>query len=213
MGKSRTYKKRYKYTKVEFINICCEKCGLCPIGTSPDLCYSELYTLQPKRFIKVVFRNLLEIRKLSDKNGYIRLYTDNSNVEYLEYLFRNAFCSANLCGKYKPGEQCDNIIGCIAAFRRQVKGYTSPEHYNVHRSAQQTTKQKNKKKKKKKQRYVAKPYPTFFTNGNAAFLKEINEIIYGKHKIIDCPVEEQVGTSGNSNKEQDTTKELTAQTE
>ena len=211
MGKSKSRKKRYKYTRAEFINICCEKCGLCPLGTSPDLCYSELYLIQPKKFIKVVFRNLLEIRKLSDKDGYIRLYTENTNVEYLEYLFRRAFCSANLCGKYRMDKQCDNIIGCIAAFRRQVKGYNSPEHFNIYRSV--STKAPKQKKKKKKQRYVAKPYPTFFTNGNAAFLEEINEIIYGKHEIVDCPIEGQVGTSGNSNKEQDTTKELTAQTE
>lgn len=184
MGKSKSHRKRYKYTRAEFINICCEKCGLCPPGTSPDLCYSELYLLQPKKFIKVVFRNLLEIRKLADKNGYIYLYTENSNVEYIEYLFRNAFCSANLCGKYSVDKQCENIIGCIAAFRRQVKGYTSQmiEPYDAYRPILPIpTKQKKKKKnKKKKQRYVVKPYPTFFTNGNADFLEEINEIIYGK---------------------------------
>lgn len=181
MGKSKSHKKRYKYTRAEFINICCEKCGLCSLGTSPDLCYSELYTMQPKRFIKIVFKNLLEIRKLSDKNGYIYSYAENNNIEYLEYLFRRAFCSANLCGKYNIDKQCDNIIGCIAAFRRQVKGYKSTKHFNAYKSVlQKAPKQKKKKKKKKKQRYVAEPYPTFFTNGNAAFLEEINEIIYGK---------------------------------
>jgi len=213
MGKSKSHRKRYKYTKAEFINICCEKCGLCPLGTSPDLCYSELYLMQPKKFIKVVFKNLLRIRKLSDKNGYIRLYTENNDIEYLEYLFRNAFCSANLCGKYNINKQCENIIGCITAFRRQVKGYNSPEHFDIYKPGSSKIPKQKKKKKRKEQRYVAKPYPTFFTNGNAAFLKEINEIIYGKHEITDCPIKGQVGTIGNSNKEQDTTKELTTQTE
>lgn len=213
MGKSKSRRKKHKYTRAEFINICCEKCGLCSPGTPPDLCYSELYVIHPKKFIKVIFRNLIEIRRLSNKNGNIRLYTENSNIEYLEYLFRRAFCSANLCGKYNASKQCENIIGCVAAFRRQVKGYNSSGYYNIYKSVSPTKTIQKNKKKKNKQRYVAKPYPTFFTNGNAAFLEEINEIIYGKNEVLDCPIEGQVGTSGNNNKEQDTIRELTTQSE
>lgn len=201
MGKSRSNKRKYKYTKQEFVNICCEKCGICKQGTSPDLCYSELYLEQPKKFIKVVFRNLLEIKKLTDKNGYVYLYTATEGVEYLEYLFKRAFCSANLCGQYKGAKQCSNIIGCIAAFRQQVKGYDKVNGYdNVYTSI--STKQPKKKgKKKKKQRYVAEPYPTFFTNGKATFLREI-QIALGNEPEDD-----------SNNQQQDTVGELTSSTE
>ena len=186
-------RKRYKYTKQEFISICCSKCRICDSGTSPDLCYSELYTMQPKRFIKVVFKNLLEIRKLADKNGYIQLYTGGKSTEYLEYLFRKAFCSANLCGKYDSVNQCENIIGCIAAFRRQVKGYN---YFNVHTLLGKNRKAKSAQKPNKPQhRYIAKVYPTFFTNGNADFLKEINEIIYGNKDAKNTALNEVNKTS------------------
>lgn len=167
MGKFK--RKKHKYTKQEFINICCKKCGLCEEGTSPDLCYSELYVSQPKKFIKVIFRNLLSVKDSFDKAG---LCASNIGNTYLEHVFfRKAFCSANLCGNYNSYKQCDYIVGCMAAFRKQTKVYD-----NIYTSVPQKHSQK-KKKSSKKNRYVAKAYPTFFTNGNADFLEEIKEIL------------------------------------
>lgn len=192
MGK---HKKRYRYTKQEFISICCNKCKLCDKGTSPDLCYSELYALQPKRFIKTVFKNLLEIRKFIDKNGYLQSHTKNNNYsKYLEYLFINAFCNTNLCGKYNSAVTCENITSCMAAFRHQTKGYNLYTSVIDNRKSKSTV---DKKKKKHKDRYVAKAYPTFFTNDNADFLEEINTIIYGNSQIEDDKI---ITQNENNNK-------------
>ena len=62
MGKK--HKKKYKYTKHDFINICCSKCRICKEGTDPSLCYSKFYKNDPKEFIKKIFKNLLESKHL-----------------------------------------------------------------------------------------------------------------------------------------------------
>ena len=161
MGKKN--RKGYKYTKHEFISICCSKCKICHDGFSPDLCYSDLYTTQPKKFIKVIFKNLLKEKYLiTEYNPYIHGYIqENDN---LKIFFIKVFCSANLCDKYNSLKQCTNINRCLSDFRCQLNGYPIIDKVSVF----------NKKKKK---RYIVQPYPTFFTNESESFSKEIKRIL------------------------------------
>lgn len=154
MGKKQ--KKKYRYTKHEFINICCDKCGICDKGASPELCYFEFYRKDPKKFIKKVFKNLL-----------INSYLMCSEIHF-EYAFKNSFCNANICGNYiSPTnsiyhEQCRNINECMRAFKQQVKG----QHLITPFTAFTGVK-----------RYVVQPYPTFFTNDSDTFREEIKKIV------------------------------------
>lgn len=183
MGKKR--RNKHIYTKHEFISICCSKCGLCDKGATPDLCYSIFYIEHPKKFIKKIFRNLLKAKQLANEEIYSQLDGIGHNIN-LEPLFKKVFCTTNLCGKYSPDKQCDNIYNCVNAFRRQINGYPIVNPHDIF----------NKIKSKRQRRYIVQPYPAFFTNENEDFLKEIKE-------ILSCQ-----DNNGNNNKEQDTTKEL-----
>ena len=149
MGKKK-YKAKYKYTKHEFMSICCNKCRICYEGTSPDLCYSDLYAIQPKKFLKTIFRNLTRV------TGRDWLYTD------LEKFFIKVFCSTNICKNYKFSKKCNKLPICLNKFKYQLAG-----SYNIG----------NLITKKKQQQYVVQAYPTFFTNNNKAFSEEIKRIL------------------------------------
>jgi hypothetical protein len=164
MGKKN--KKGYKYTKHEFMSICCSKCGICHDGFSPDLCYSDLYVVHPKKFIKVIFRNLLKSKHLiTEYNPYMHGHVQGMIYnEALENFFIKVFCSANLCDKYNSSKQCVNINMCLSDFKYQLNGHSTADKVSVF-------------SKKKNQRYVVQPYPTFFTNENEKFSKEIKRIL------------------------------------
>jgi hypothetical protein len=151
--------KKHKYTKHEFIDVCCSKCKLCDNGASPDLCYSEFYTKHPKKFIKQIFKSLLETKQLIiNKDSYPQTY-----AEHLKYVFKKAFCTSNICNKYSKYKECNNIYNCLNTFRRQINGYPTIGLCII--------------KKRKKQRYIVKPYPTFFTNDSEVFREEIKKIL------------------------------------
>ena len=143
------------------MSICCSKCGICNEGFSPDLCYSNLYTIQPKKFIKVIFKNLLKSKHLIKERH--NPYTHSN----LKKFFIEVFCSANLCGKYRPLKQCTNINMCLSDLRCQINGYPITNKVTVF----------NTEIKKNKQRYIVQAYPTFFTNENENFSKEIKKIL------------------------------------
>lgn len=161
MGKKN--RRKYKYTKHEFIQICCSKCKICNEKVSPDLCYSKFYLANPKKFIKVAFKRLLKIKrdKCYTQTGIPFLV---NKFEHLRYIFKDVFCNADLCDDYY---QCDSMSSCLLAFSIQTEGVSTTNTY---------TKLK-RMSKKKKHRYVAKPYPSFFTNDNETFHKEIKDIL------------------------------------
>ena len=168
MGKKN--RKNYKYTKHEFISICCSKCRICYDGFSPDFCYSDLYIIQPKKFIKIIFRNLLETKHLIIENEKYNSYIYGgikkpSYDNNLKALFVKVFCSADLCGRYNSLKQCTNINMCLLDFKCQMNGCSIPNKVSVFN------------KQTKEQRYIVQPYPTFFTNDNEQFSKEIKKII------------------------------------
>lgn len=160
------HRKKYKYTKHEFINICCDKCRICENGASPTLCYSEFYKKHPKDFIKITFKRLLELKHLMGSHLHHKDY--HIPDVYLTYIFKEAFCKANLCNKSTDSvyKRCNNIHNCLEAFRRQMKGQPLTTFCTV-----------SNKIKKKHERYVVQAYPSFFTNDSDVFRKEIKEIL------------------------------------
>ena len=162
-------KKKYKYTKHEFMSICCSKCRICHDGFSPDLCYSDLYVIQPKKFIKIIFKNLLKTKYLiMGYNSYIHGCVQRTSYDdNLKIFFIKVFCSANLCGKYNSLKQCTNINRCLSDFKCQINGHSTTDKVSVF----------DKPTKKKKQRYIVQAYPTFFTNKSESFSEEIKKIL------------------------------------
>ena len=62
--KNRLKKKRkYSYTKGEFVDNICSMCGICEPGTDPKFCYGDVYLEDPKYFVKKTVKNLAEMRR------------------------------------------------------------------------------------------------------------------------------------------------------
>ena len=142
--------KKYKYNKSEFINILCKRCNLCKNTENPTFCYEFIYKSCKRKFIRKVFPKLLALKAKEKLSG---IQICNYSSEDFKVMFKQTFCNMGVCGK--GIENCDNISRCTTIFRLQlygIKSTTKPPFNN------------RKIKKRKKDKYIVKPYPTFFTN-------------------------------------------------
>lgn len=160
--------KKHKYNKNEFINILCNRCNLCKNILDPAFCYEAIYKNSKRKFIQKVFPKLL-VLKAKEKVTGIPLYA--YNYEDFKSTFKQTFCDMNVCGK--GTEECNNFLKCTTMFRLQLHGIksTTKLSFNNH-----------KIKKKKKNKYIVKPYPTFFTNDREDWKKEIHESLLVEEK-------------------------------
>jgi len=173
MGKkSKKKRKNYKYTKTEFVDIICTKCGLCPEGTDPVFCYNDVYVNNHKKFIKVIFKNLIEVKRWLVNIGH----SDPTFCpdEDIEYIFKMSFCQSDYC-KQRPlaNHNCAYLAGCIGAFRGQIK--------NPNNQIMLLNEYRNRKKKEKKNKnsYKQQPCPTFFCKPGME--DEVKKIINGNN--------------------------------
>lgn len=159
--KSKKKRLKYHYTKTEFMDIICAQCGLCPNGTEPIFCYGNVYKDSPKKFIRTIFKSLMEIKRWLINAGHPKESLLSNS--YIEYMFSASFCSSNYCGQYNSKKNCEYLTDCISAFKKQSKSYKSVS---------------NKKcKKDSNKRYVPQPYSTFFCN--AGMESEVRRVING----------------------------------
>jgi hypothetical protein len=182
MGKkSKRKRMKYRYTKTEFTDIICTQCGLCPKDTDPVFCFGDVYKESPKKFIRVIFKNLMEVKRWLVNVG--QSHPSFLPDEDIEYIFKMGFCSSNYCGQRGAKNTCEYLAGCISAFRKQIK---NPNGQLIHLSdfrnnfnnAKSSKKQKKKNRKKAaKARYVPQPYPTFFCNERME--SEVKRIVDG----------------------------------
>ncbi len=188
--KSKLKRKKYQYSKHEFIQAVCGKCGLCKSPINPEFCYESVYKDNPKTFTKVVLKQLFDTRHWLLSAGHPSIATCPD--ENIQYILETVFCASDFCGKLpEEGQECKAITGCLYTFRRQIKGLdknidifdnvckvitgNTPANSNVINYQDF----KNKKKQKQKYKYVVSQprTPTFFCNEN--FKKEIGEILDG----------------------------------
>ncbi len=191
--KSKLKRKKYEYTRDEFIQIVCSKCGLCKTPIAPGFCYDCVYKDNPKKFTKLILEQLFDVRHWLSNAGYpsIALCPDDS----IQHILQTIFCSSDFCGK-SPGEelQCKAIAGCLHSFRKQIKGLNSnlaifdDSCKNILGSMMPSNniidyqRFNTKKKQKPKYKYVVAAVPripTFFCN--ESFKKEIGEILDGNN--------------------------------
>lgn len=191
--KSKLKRRKYQYTKEEFVQIICSKCGLCKPPIAPEFCYTCVYNDNPKKFTKLILEQLLDVRHWLSNAGYpsIAVCPDDS----VQHILQTIFCSSDFCGKSPgDGQQCKAIAGCLHAFRKQVKGLNSnlavfdDACKNILGSMMPSNNvidyQRFSTKKKQKQKYkyvvaVVPRTPTFFCNDR--FRKEIREILDGNN--------------------------------
>lgn len=171
MSKRKRKNKQTKYNKKTFKNTVCSNCGLCESNATPDFCYT-FYKDDPERFMSYIFRKLTALHHWPQTFGvYI------SDIE--NDLFKQIFCESNICDNdIKEGEECPSLNNCIFEHRKQIylngfDAYGFPRN----QSTPFITGKKGKKRKKK-EKYIAKPYPTFFCNSTETE-KEVKEIIEG----------------------------------
>lgn len=147
--------KKYKYNKNEFIGILCERCKLCKNIEDPAFCYDAIYKRYKKKFIQKVFPKLLGLKTKEKLSGI--LICDHSSEDF-KLMFKQTFCDTGVCRK-NVGD-CINITKCTTMFRLQLYGIKSTTKL----SSSKCKIRKHKIKKGNRNRYIAKPYPTFFSN-------------------------------------------------
>lgn len=191
--KSKLKRKKYQYTKHEFVQAICDKCSLCKPPTNPEFCYEGVYKDNPKEFTKLILEQLLDIRRWLSNAGYPCIIACPD--EYIQYVLQTVFCSSNFCGKLpEEGKTCKALAGCLHVFRRQIKGLDKDTaifddvcnsilgNVSVPNNVINYQDFKNKKKQKQKYKYavtIQPRTPTFFCNEN--FKKEIGEILDGNN--------------------------------
>jgi len=162
MGKkAKSKKRRYKYSKQEFIALCCEKCTLCNPGVEPSFCYGKIYVRDPKLFISNVFKELMEF-KHALYNEYCTVSLEPNSM--IKLMFQEAFCDSKICREYKGSIDCPEITQCLFEFTKQLNGVGTI-----------TTACTKSSKHKKNNRQVYEPYATFFCNSK--FEQTVKEIL------------------------------------
>jgi hypothetical protein len=176
MSKKSKNKKRYRFSKQEFVEIVCSKCRICQNDTDPIFCFSEVYKDKPKIFINNIFPKLVDFqRELIEYYGYPNIsYCEDDDINK---IVKECFCKSNYCKKgIISTENCDYIAGCIFNFRKQIMPSNSIVGFVGNLLSSTKIKKKEKAKwKKKKARYVPEPYPTMFCN--EGFKGEIMKIL------------------------------------
>jgi hypothetical protein len=189
-------RKKYQYTRNEFIIAVCNKCRLCHDTKDPVLCYDYVYKDYPKRFMKAVLQHLIEANKWITNTGYknIALCPD----EDIKYIFKTVFCNSKCCEYFDVGNQpCKSMAGCVFTFRKQFK-YLDKSFKDLDKASNVLDYSELKKKydkvnynivRNRNKKYVKpEPYPTFFCNKR--FEKEIEKILYGDDNREQDKVEE-----------------------
>ena len=189
--KSKLKRKKYQYTKQEFIQAVCSKCGLCKQPVTAEFCYDGIYKDEPKKFSKVILVQLSDLAHWVSNAGYPS--AGACSDETIQHALQSIFCDSDFCGKLPgEGQQCKALAGCLHAFRKQIKG--TDKNLSMFNSVcnnilngitlndKVIDYQKFKTKKKQKQKYkhvvtVVPRKPTFFCNDG--FRKEIGEILDG----------------------------------
>jgi hypothetical protein len=176
-------KLKYQYTRTEFISAVCRKCELCRSISNPEYCYDTVYVNDPKKFMKVILKQLIHF----SENSFDYLKCDQNVIhpdEWFKEIFQTSFCNSNHCSQLpQNGNQCEHFAGCLYAFKKQVRGtavdtltnmWTCPKipHYvpsNMHKYSHIF----------KQATVVRNPTPTFFCNQE--FGEEIRSILDGNN--------------------------------
>lgn len=167
MGKkAKANKQRRKYTKYEFMTLCCDKCTLCDPDTDPSFCYGKIYIKDPKKFIKTVFKDLLEFEHALGTASY--LMSNRNSDTMLKMLFQETFCDSKICRDFSGSIECPETEQCFHEFLGQI---------TYRKKVTDTDKPASKRKKNRRQVY--EPYPTFFCN--TKFEQSIKEILNSKN--------------------------------
>lgn len=163
--KNKKLKRRFKYSKHEFMDICCRQCQICADGVDPAFCYPKVYKQDPKKFMLEIFGLLLVIHD-EILNGTHQ--SGKTPEKEAAEIFNRVFAKIDFSNRKKARRD----------FYCQM--------------LDQTPLKAQGKKKKKKQRYVVQPYPTFFCNPE--FMEEVKATINdGNDDQQQNPVEEPTG--------------------
>jgi len=166
-------KKKQKYTKDEFADIICAKCGLC-LDDRANFCY-VMYKKNHARFFEHSYPKLLKV-------GYWPHSKSKSKK-----LFKKIFCTSGACGKKKKGgKKCKDISSCMTFFYPSAIVLVRAGHGisdEMTRVLGFAKRARRRKKKKKKEKFVVAAYPTFFCSDDEQWKKEIREALYGKDNV------------------------------
>ena len=163
MAKNKKKKRKKKfYSKKEFTNIFCSRCGLC--DGDPTFCYNRIYKVAPHLFITEIHKAILEVKEWNQIGGV--------DWGMAPGHFRYAVCSklsGHCQGDVKQAFACEHFETCFKEFEDQLKGLGG-----VRLSKRRL---KKNKKKKAKQKFIVKAYPTAFMSNDENWKKAIERIL------------------------------------
>ena len=173
MGKkSRRKRRKYKYSRNEFMLNVCSICDICLPNTNPTFCFDEMYISNPKRFMDYVLPDLME---KSNELKNINAQGGEDYENFIEFLLEDSFCAYNLCGNGTAGgANCFAKPNCLRGFHEQI---ANRDGRVINLDAKRKEKKKNNqqiiiRKKKKK---IIKIKPMFFCNDS--FREEVDRIV------------------------------------
>ena len=176
-GKKKKSKKerRYSLNITKFQKTFCRKCQVCYAGTKSSFCYNIIYKDCPRIFVHDIWPQL----------NKVFLWPEDTELSKLK--FNEIFCNSAICqGKQHAG--CGNLTMCFNAFVDQIEYLPS---YNLGETI--PSKVKRKKGKNKSNTVNKTPKPTFFTNGSAEWLANMEKLLYGDDHIQPNSVEASTG--------------------
>lgn len=162
----------------EFISKYCRRCGICTIATSANFCYDTMYKQSPEEFVGCAHPILNNALEWPTKEAEQELFIEDT------------FCRTGACdtmlNPFDYKSTCEYISECRAAFNTQVSDDYAGD-YNDFVSGgwdyayDKATYGHNNRSQKPKQ--VAATvvnrtvYATFFTNGDDAWRKSMEQAI------------------------------------
>lgn len=178
MGKKSKLKRlKYQYTRTEFVSAVCAKCRLCKSTSNPEYCYDYVYQDNPKKFMKVILKQLLYFSEwVSDYSKFKHIIACPDSQ--IQRIFQESFCDSNYCGQLPEIiRPCEHLAGCLHVFRRQIRGINTNNLVVLSDYRKLPSKFPNGNKHDNEIIVVRNPTPTFFCN--QGFEKEVKDILNG----------------------------------
>lgn len=184
MSKKKKNKRKYRFSREEFIDVICSNCGICT-NSNAEFCFDGAYSVDPRKFNEEVIERLENAKTFFIYAGYRNISTECSD-EDIENFLTETFCETNACGMSVinriQGTGCVNTAMCFYTLKKQLQGYNILQGASAGRRLS-----KKERKELKKQSYTHKhvakyekpkikdPKPTFFCR--EGFEEEVKRIL------------------------------------
>ena len=184
MSKKKKNKRKYRFSREEFIDVICSRCEICT-NPNAEFCFDGAYNIDPRKFNDEVIERLENAKTFFTYAGYRNISTDCSDEDIENFLIET-FCETNACGmsiiNRIQGTGCINTAMCLHTLRKQLRGHNISQSASAGRRLSKKERKELKKQSHTQKRVVKyekpkmkDPTPTFFCR--AGFEEEVKRIL------------------------------------